>query len=114
MTIARPRLCAALITLLLAGMPLSVAWAQENQGIRDPSEWDSTDDQQPAAAHQTAQVGAGTDNGTTTGFSGPKKKGGSKGKPPEPQASLCERYDGGVKQSCLETVLRKAPQRKGG
>ena len=114
MSIGRIRLAAALTGIFLSGMPFRAAYGQENQGMRDPAEWDSTEDQQPAAAHQTAQVGAGTDNATTTGFSGPKKSSGSKGMPPEPQASLCDRYDGAVKQSCLKTVLRKGPQGNGG
>ena len=112
MTTNRTHLAAFTALILTVGAAIA-AFAQENQGMRDPTEQDSAD-QQPVAAHQTAQVGAGTDNATTTGFSGPKKSGGSKREPPEPQSSLCDRYGGAVKQSCLETVLRTSPRSKGG
>jgi hypothetical protein len=62
---------------------------------------------------QTAQVGAGTTNGTTTGFSGPKKGGGSK-KPAKPDASLCEDYQGEVRQSCLSVAVGMANGAAGG
>jgi hypothetical protein len=90
-------LVAAILGTSLAAAPQPAA-AQQRQGARDTSE-------QPSGP-STAQVGAGTDNATTTGFSG--SRGPPKGEPPLPQASLCDPYQGAVRQSCLATVLRSS------
>jgi hypothetical protein len=61
---------------------------------------------------QTAQVGAGTTNGTTTGYSGPKEATasapGQNEVPPLPRPELCEPYRNTPQayQSCLRVVLR--------
>ena len=93
----------------LAAAPMSTP-AQQNQGgglqgkgLDTPVSSSAQHRQHKA---QTAQDGAGTDDGTTTGSSGPKKHKGS-GQPPKPQSSLCKNYSGAVKQDCLDTVLRK-------
>jgi len=88
-------LCAAVLAAAMAGAPRSAA-AQQRQGARDTSEQD--------VGPGTAQVGAGTDNETTTAFSGTKAQ--PKGEPPLPQPSLCDSYQGAVRQACLATVLR--------
>jgi hypothetical protein len=87
-----------LIALLAGGVgvPMRLALAQQRQGARDTSEQGSS----PGVV----QVGAGTDNETTTAFSGPQQA--PKGEPPLPQASLCDSYQGRVRQACLATVLR--------
>jgi hypothetical protein len=101
----------ALAALMSAFAPLP-SNAQYGQGAREPTESRSSPPggMGPGGRPkpQTAQAGAGTDNATTTGFSGPSK-GGSSGQPPLPDASLCDPYQGAVRQSCLSTVLRSAP-----
>ncbi|HZD91445.1 MAG TPA: hypothetical protein VE224_15195, partial [Pseudolabrys sp.] len=84
----------------LAAAPMSTP-AQQNQGgglqgkgLDTPVSSSAQHRQHKA---QTAQDGAGTDDGTTTGSSGPKKHKGS-GQPPKPQSSLCKNYSGAVKQ----------------
>ncbi|WP_230530871.1 hypothetical protein [Microvirga roseola] len=60
---------------------------------------------------ETAQVGAGTTNGTTTGYSGPKDSTsdvrGENTLPPLPGPQLCDAYrDQPFYQSCLWVTLR--------
>lgn len=56
-----------------------------------------------------AQSGANTSDATTTGASGPKKKGsgppGGLALPPLPSDALCAAYQGEVLAACLSTTL---------
>lgn len=61
---------------------------------------------------QVAQVGAGTTNGSTTGFSGPESNvqaaPGENSLPPLPSANMCEPYrDTPAYEACLWVVLRQ-------
>lgn len=75
----------------------------------------------PAAAHphntsnapvqhrseRSALIGAGADFATTTGYSGPGNQPGKTQESGPPQASLCQSYQGAVRESCWDTVLRR-------
>lgn len=114
-------LAAAALTGLVTAAGTVPAAAQQDQGDQGPmqgltfsygknakagedgsSQGNAQNGSSPKA--QTAQVGAGTVDGVTTGTSGPKQK--SSSGPTSPQASLCNSYDGAVKTDCLQTVLR--------
>jgi hypothetical protein len=100
--IKSPRTRSAFAALLFASVILSLpARAQEQQGRQDPAE-----SRRSERSAQTVQVGAGTDNGTTAGFSGPKSSGG--GEPPLPSAKLCDSFPKAERQACLGTVLRSS------
>lgn len=82
------------------------AFAQANQGYREP------ENQQPGQAAprnkkaQVAQVGANTTDATTTGSSGPQKQGGG-GPPKAPEQSLCDGVGQEARAACLQTVTRQ-------
>src|SRR4051794_10717934 len=90
------------ISLMLAAGPVSA------QGGGASGQPEST----PDSHALTAQIGAGTTDGTTTSKSGPQQKGGSG--PTQPDDSLCSDYQGVVRSYCLYTVLKQADHPAGG
>ena len=100
----RDRTLAALLALGLV-MAADPALAQGGGAAGQP---ESTPESHPLIA----QAGAGTTDGTTTGDSGPQKKGGSG--PTQSDASLCSDYQGVVRSYCLYTVLKEADHPAGG
>lgn len=58
-----------------------------------------------------AQVGAGTTNGVTTGFSGPQEGGGGEGEvslPPLPSADLCANWqETEAHSACMQKVVQQ-------
>lgn len=93
---------------LIAALPLDGALAQQT-GAKPPQAGANAD---PPKA-QTAQVGAGTTDGATTGSSGPEKKGGGSG-PTQPSNDLCADYKGDVQAACLYVEMNQQPQPQGG
>lgn len=100
-------LCAAAALALLP--TTAPAIAQQNLG------GSLSQDRQGSSGQSTqteiAQVGAGTTNGTTTGYSGPKDSTsdvrGENTLPPLPGPQLCDAYkDQPFYQSCLWVTLR--------
>ena len=85
----------------------SSAQQQQGQPQSQQKQQQNPQKQKHQQKPEAAQVGAGTTNGTTTGTSHPMHNGGQEGKPPLPQASLCDSYDGDAHTHCLETVLRE-------
>lgn len=99
----------------LAIMIAPPAFAQQNLGgnVVQDRQGGTTGGQarEGSSGAQTAQVGAGTTSGTTTGSSGPKDTasggGGQTELPPLPSAELCDAYkDTPAYQSCLWVTLR--------
>jgi hypothetical protein len=91
--------------LLMLAFGIAPAAAQQNQTPGDLTAGGASQSERTAAS---AQAGANTTDGTTTGSSGPKKQqSGPPGNlelPPLPSAKLCESYDGDVQLACLATV----------
>lgn len=122
MKILRTRpVCAVLHALALAAVlgaaPVAAAWAQGQGQSRETTERESaTGGQQQGQSDQgkqqpfIAQIGAGTTNSTTTGYSGPKtnkgKKPGENSLQPLPGDDLCKSYQGDktVYQQCISKV----------
>lgn len=107
MTSLAPLSCTLLILSLLASGP---SLAQGNQGAQNLSQSNRSGQSQQGGKAQTAQVGAGTTNGTTTGYSGPKDsaeaKPGEVQVPPLPSPELCQFYQNSpAYQACLLKVL---------
>jgi len=113
-----PVLALSLLTLALAAYP---ARAQQNQGgdLSQSRQGGGIQqnglNQHGGSAHkaQTAQVGAGTTDSSTTAYSGPKDSSqqtpGQNELPPLPRPELCTSYQDmpTVYQSCLWVTLRK-------
>lgn len=101
---------AVLLALMIVGAP---AWAQQNQ---TPGDTTAGGDGAVGASSKarTAQSGANTTDGTTTGSSGPEEPGGGPPGdlelPPLPSADLCSSYEGEVQADCLATTLYQRPQ----
>ncbi|TCT01561.1 hypothetical protein [Aquabacter spiritensis] len=94
---------------VLAAAP---AWAQANVSDEVTQSRGASGSQAGGdGVARLTHVGAGTNNGTTTGYSGPKSPPtvppGQTRVPPLPQAALCDAYQGSAAhQPCLQTVLR--------
>lgn len=89
--------------LLLAPLDLL---AQGNQGAEGLSQARDEASGEGAPGAATAEVGAGTVSGTTTGNSGPPDEGG--GGPAELVPELCDAWmDTPVHAACLDKVLGK-------
>lgn len=130
MTLQSKRLVGSIPTMLLAivlaGGSVAMAWAQGQGQTREGTESEGASGPrhktggaqagQQGANDQdqgyVAQVGAGTTNGTTTGYSGPQskasKKPGENATPPLPSDKLCKSYEGtAIHEQCLDRVLRR-------
>lgn len=99
--------CALLVLGVTASGP---AFAQGNQGAQNLSQAERSGQSREGGKAQTAQVGAGTTNGATAGFSGPKEPSGARpGEvqlPPLPSPDLCQSYQNTpAHQDCLSKVL---------
>lgn len=96
--------------LLVLAWAISPASAQQNQTPGDLTAGGNL--------QSSAQAGANTTDGTTTGSSGPQKQqSGPPGNlelPSLPSEELCESYDGEVQAACLVTVTNEtAPANNG-
>jgi hypothetical protein len=106
------------MTYLIAAASLSQAMAQEQRSSptsrgEGGSAGEGDEFGRPGAP--VAQVGAGTTDGSTTGYSGPESNvqaaPGENSLPPLPSADVCEPYrDTPAYQSCLWVVLRDSPE----
>jgi hypothetical protein len=111
MRIVRTAAFCAFAGAFLALAVHSPAVAQGSIDASNLSERGRTDGGSDGGAH-TAHVGAGTTNGSTNGFSGPKKPTvGSPSEitlPPLPDKSMCDSYQNTPAHSgCLRVVLRQ-------
>ncbi len=95
--------CAA--SLVVVGM--TPAPAQGNQGADNLMQTGRSDSAKGTLP--SVQVGAKTTSGTTQGFSGPQKSGGSGLEPPAlPDASLCQAYEGRpFHADCIAKVTKR-------
>jgi hypothetical protein len=93
---------------------ISQAMAQQNQ---TPGDMTAGGTSQPESSAASAQAGANTTDGTTTGSSGPKEpESGPPGDlelPPLPSAKLCDSYEGAVRGACLLTATNESPAGNG-
>lgn len=108
-----PRCLAALLAFAAAASPVLAQDTSNRSGNRSDQQVTTSPQGrtgQPSA--QTAQVGAGTTSGSTTGYSGPQNVGGgTPGQiqvPPLPGPKLCEPYQDtpNVYQACLWVSLK--------
>ena len=99
-------LAVALLAFMAIGSP---AFAQQNQTPGDTTAGGGAVDGAETSNALTAQSGANTTDGTTTGSSGPKDPGGGPpgdlSLPPLPSTDLCGSYLGHVQAACLATTL---------
>jgi hypothetical protein len=99
--------------LALQSLPSLAQGAQGGEtGIESPGAATGQGPEDSGLQASVAQVGAGTNSGATTGYSGPQpESSGTPGEinvPPLPAASLCDDYrDTPAHQSCLLVVLRQ-------
>lgn len=106
----RPLIAAGLAILGFSHMPVLAQGNSNRSGDRSDQTSSSTAQGNVSKA-QTAQVGAGTTSGSTTGYSGPKdvteNVPGQIRLPPLPRPELCEPYRGtpAVYQTCLWVSL---------
>ena len=97
--------------LLILGLAASgPAFAQGNLGAQNLSQTERSGQSREGGKAQTAQVGAGTTNGATSGFSGSKDsaetKPGEVQLPPLPSPELCQSFQNTLAhQDCLSKVL---------
>lgn len=101
------------IGLLVLLVPLLLPNTLQAQGNLSSDSLSGSDEsgQSGRSRGTTAQVGAGTDNGTTTGFSKPEEPGAGGG-PPKIDASLCDEVDAGdAHADCLSKVLGSGDQK---
>jgi hypothetical protein len=89
------------VLFVLATAP---AAAQGNQGGDDLPQSGTARGDAGAPSAPAAHVGAGTVDGTTTGFSKPDDPGGGGG-PPALTGKLCEAVDPAAREDCLSKVL---------
>lgn len=104
----------ALLSALVPTALLTGAAAQEEQRSSATNQDQGSDEAEPGAQAAVAQVGAGTTDGSTTGYSGPQSNAGvvpgENSLPPLPSDDVCEPYrDTPAYQSCLGVVLRDEP-----
>jgi hypothetical protein len=108
------RLAAAVVLSLAMQFAAAPAWPQEQRSSPTPREQGAHGGNSEEAGQSeapVAHVGAGTTDGSTTGYSGPEDNAqaqpGEVSVPPLPSADVCEPYrDTPAYQSCLWVVLR--------
>jgi hypothetical protein len=109
---ARPRPVRRATAALLALLAATATAAQEQRSSPTSRE-EAAAPGGPEAA--MTHVGAGTTDGSTTGYSGPEGDGeassGEVSLPPLPSADACEPYqDTAAYDACLSVVLRDEPE----
>ncbi len=106
----RPIIAAGFAIMCLSHMPV-LAQGNSNRSSDRSEQGSSSPVQGSVSKAQTAQVGAGTTSGSTTGYSGPKdvteSAPGQIRVPPLPRPELCEPYRStpAVYQTCLWVSL---------
>ena len=104
------RVASLLLAAGLASTPAAVAQQNQTPGDQNAGGSSGGEDNSGSKAN-TAQAGANTTDGTTTGSSGPKpKQGGTPGNltlPPLPSPEFCNAYAGPVQSACLATVTEE-------